>query len=321
MQLGEMVKRSKRGMMGQDIIAGEHPPMDMGDYPRPRGMFGRGRAKTLGEVMPDIPAPMSRADRRTIPNSPALGLHGPNTSAQQMDASPIPNRKLGGLFGSGRRQAMQRPEALPEEKSNKFFGKGGIGRHMIGSMSDVLLQHSGNAPIYGPAYQQQQQMKADADRQLSDRQWQFDMAQQKRGWNEQDAEAKRNATQSFMSGKDRVQYDPVTGQSSVVYDGPEPFEAYAASLGLTPGSPEHTQAMQDYVLRSSGPTAYGFDVDLDNVRTGNDIRRKGSPTYRQSNPLPKAARRPRRASSKKPVATNEQGQQIEWNGSAWVAVR
>ena len=51
-------------------------------------------------------------------------------------------------------------------------------------------------------------------------------------------------------------YDPATGQSHVIYDGPEDFETYAQQLNLEPGSEEYFKAVEDYVLKGSGPSAH-----------------------------------------------------------------
>lgn len=46
-------------------------------------------------------------------------------------------------------------------------------------------------------------------------------------------------------------------------------EEYAHGLGLEPGSDEYRNAMRDYVLRGSGPTAHEYDVELEGARQGN----------------------------------------------------
>jgi hypothetical protein len=222
-----------------------------------------------------------------------------------------------GIFG---RPMWQRPEAKPQERSKHIFGRNGAGWDVVGSMADVMLQRSGLSPIYGPNKQRQDSLQAEQAKTLAQRQWEYDQEMQKREWAMGDEQAKRNAPQQFMSNGDRVQYDPVTGEAKVVYDAQEPFDAYAQALGLEQGTPEYVRALQDYVLRSSGPTAYDYDVQLDGVRTGNDIQRKQAPTYRQSNPLPRAAPRGRKSGGggRNPTATGPGGKKIEWNGSAWV---
>ncbi len=109
--------------------------------------------------------------------------------------------------------------------------------------------------------------------------------------------AKANAPEYFMSGRDRVRFDPRTGTSSVVYDGQEDFQTYASSMGFQPGTPEYNTAQQDFVLRSNGPTAFGYDVDLENERQSNRVDLEGerqrnrltlrqTPTYRDAHPRP-----------------------------------
>jgi len=94
--------------------------------------------------------------------------------------------------------------------------------------------------------------------------------------------AELNKPQYFTLGNDRVMFNPSSGQSSVLYQGQSDAEDYAASLGLKPGTPDFNTAMQDYVLRANGPTAYGYDVDLEGVRQEN---REGLEGVRQRNRL------------------------------------
>lgn len=58
----------------------------------------------------------------------------------------------------------------PAAKKPGFFSQGGVGRGIAGAIGDVLLQRGGNAPMYGPAMQQQnrlmqQQEQAEQQRQ------------------------------------------------------------------------------------------------------------------------------------------------------------
>ncbi|WP_417592548.1 hypothetical protein [Parasphingorhabdus sp.] len=229
--------------------------------------------------------------------------------------------QIGGIFGRNRtsqQPPLQRPESLPDTRSKHIFGKGGVGWDVMGTIGDTLLQRNGNAPVYAPYMKQKLARRAEQEKSIARQQWEYDMAQQQREWMAQDKDAAQRAPQVFMSNGDRVQFDPVSGESTVLYDGQEPFEDYAQGLGLEPGTPEYTRALQDYVLKSSGPTANDYDVKLDGVRTSNDISRKQAPTYRQSNPRPRAAPRGR-TSSRRPAATGPGGKRIEWDGKAWVA--
>ncbi|MEZ5688779.1 MAG: hypothetical protein R3E21_08380 [Caenibius sp.] len=143
------------------------------------------------------------------------------------------------------------------------------------------------------------------------------------------------AKHPFSSGRDRVVYDPVSGKSSVVYDGPEDFEIYAQQMGLEPGTDDYFNAVEDYVLKSSGPSAHGRDLELDDHRTGNDEKlenlrqshRVGLEGIRQKNRVdlrvaPRIGSSPAGAppKRKRPTATGPNGEKVEWDGKAWVPV-
>ncbi|KXU31549.1 hypothetical protein A0J57_05395 [Sphingobium sp. 22B] len=112
-----------------------------------------------------------------------------------------------------------------------------------------------------------------------------------------DRDYEQNKPQYFMSGNNRVGFDPRTGESTVIYEGQSDAEDYAASLGFQPGTPEFSAAMQDFVLRGNGPTAFGFDTDLEGVRQDNrkeieGVRQRNrlalrqTPTYANLHPQP-----------------------------------
>lgn len=130
-------------------------------------------------------------------------------------------------------------------------------------------------------------------------------------WQDQN-QADLRAADPFTVGRSRVVYDPATGQSNVIYRGPQDFEEYAKDLGLEPGSPEYFKAVEDYVLKGSGPSAHSRDIELDDHRTGNDRsleafrqqgrtametmrqgNRRGMVDYRNANPPPARTRAPR----------------------------
>jgi hypothetical protein len=124
--------------------------------------------------------------------------------------------------------------------------------------------------------------------------------------------ARREAPQYFSGNEDRVRFDPVTGQSSRVYDAPQDFEDYADAQGFGPGTPDYSRAVEDYVLRGNGPSAFKYDSDLETlrnagrislegarqnnrvglevVRQGNRAALRGKPTYRDLHPGGRAER-------------------------------
>tara|TARA_R110000824_G_scaffold31825_3_gene103192 strand:+ start:3309 stop:4238 length:930 start_codon:yes stop_codon:yes gene_type:complete len=268
----------------------------------------------MGQAPMQQPLPMQQGQAPSMP--PMVGT---------------PNPSMGGIFGRSpsQRPSWKLPEGTPGEsrenpraitKKTPFFQRDST-RDGLASFADTLIKlRSGIDPglMRDRTFQKQQQF---AESQYERKRLaEYDDAMRERGWEVQDAQDKRNAPQFFMSNGDRVMLNPSTGQTTVLYDGQEPFEDYAQALGIEPGTDEYTTALQDYVLKSSGPTAYDYDVRLDSVRTGNDIQRKQAPTYRQSNPIPRAGRSARKSggASRRPTATGPGGKRIEWNGSAWV---
>lgn len=110
-------------------------------------------------------------------------------------------------------------------------------------------------------------------------------------------EYEQSKPQFFMSGEDRVSYNPVSGESQMLYDAPEDFQTYADATGLEPGTDEYNDAMADFVLRSAGPTANDGRQFLENLRQQNRLSMEGerqknrmqlrqTPTYLQANPRP-----------------------------------
>ena len=84
-----------------------------------------------------------------------------------------------------------------------------------------------------------------------------------------------SASAPFTIGRDRLAYNPASGETSSLYHGPADFESYASTMGFKPGTPEYRAAAQDFVLRGNGPTAYSNDTKLDDYRTGNRITVEG----------------------------------------------
>lgn len=84
---------------------------------------------------------------------------------------------IGGIFGKKRKFGVDTPdwviderpqgsgeglpgtEAMMGENKPGFFGQGGIGRSIAGVIGDTLLRQGGNAPVFAPAMQRQQQQK------------------------------------------------------------------------------------------------------------------------------------------------------------------
>ena len=167
-----------------------------------------------------------------------------------------------------------------ETRKPKAFEKGGVGWDIVGTILDVAAGAGGAQGGYWAGKrrladrERQDQLLAaqyarqDAQR-LEDRRWQVD-----------DRNFKQNAPQYFNSGRDRVAFDPVTGEARTVYDAPEDYESYADTLGFSPDDDGYAAAVQDYVLRGQGPTAMSARGALDRARQLDRIQLKGIPQAR-----------------------------------------
>ncbi len=149
--------------------------------------------------------------------------------------------------------------------------KPGVLPYILAGVSDVLANHYGNGGGNAVAMLNQMQLDQQARSDAAQAQiakWQYgDFARQN--------EADLRASAPFTIGRRRVGFNPATGQSEVLYDGPQDFELYASELGLEPGTDAYFKAVEDYVLRSSGPSAHTRDLALDDYRTANDVRMEG----------------------------------------------
>jgi len=179
------------------------------------------------------------------------------------------------------------------EKKPGFFAEGGIGRIMAGSLGDALSQMNGGQPTF--ALEMAARRRAAREQQAQAAEWAH-QGQVKAD----DRQYEANKPQYFSAGNDRVMFDPGTQTAQTIYDAPEPFQTYADSMGYEPDTPEYRQAQQDYVLRSNGPTAYGYDVGLENTRQQNRVGLEGirynnraalrsTPTYSDLHPKPRAS--------------------------------
>lgn len=147
-----------------------------------------------------------------------------------------------------------------------------------------------------------------------------------------DAYSSHHAAANVNPGDQRVFGNPNMGGS--VYQAPTSAEQYAGNLGTQPGTDDYRTAVQDYVLRGSGPTAFGYDKQLDDIRTANDMgmeglrqrnrmQVRGAPTYRDLNPpAPRLSTGGRGGGNGRapavPTATGANGQKIYYREGKWV---
>lgn len=180
---------------------------------------------------------------------------------------------------------------VPPKKPG-FFDKGGGWVDALGILGDALAGAAGQPPIYTQTKLRQRQQQAEWERQDA-------LRRQDREWSREDQAWKMSQPQYFMSGRDRLSFNPVTGEVQTIYDAPADFEEYAQVLGLEPGTDEYDEAVQDFILRSNGPTAQagranleGIRQDnrlsLEGVRQGNRVALRQMPTYSNLHPRPAA---------------------------------
>lgn len=170
-----------------------------------------------------------------------------------------------------------------------FFQQGGLGQQIAGVLGPALMAAGGNTGGAINFIQGQQQLRAQRQRQLEESAFN----REKFAW-----EREKDMRPDFRSVGRSVLSIPFEGAPSVLYSDPTEAERYASGLGYEPGTEEYRTALDDYVLRGNGPTAFGFDRELEGVRQGNresleGVRQRnrlslrGTPTYRDLNPTPR----------------------------------
>lgn len=294
-----------------------------------KGLFGKAKSTipvmTNGEgqpVVPSGPIPGVRptGDKSISPDAPQAQGEG---AGRAMPAA-MPH---GGPLGGSQRQPFDYEAAMKamvgETKDPSVW------QYALAAVGDALVRNSG-----GQGYAVNHlvgQRDRNAARQLEAAQtiagWQYD------DWARQN-EADLRTSAPYTIGRERLGYNPATGETDVLYRGRQDAEVYADTLGFDRSSEEWNAAVEDYVLKSSGPSAHARDMEIDDYRTGNDREleqlrygnRVGLENLRQGNRLQlrrtPAARRGggggSQASGVGTVATDGKGNSVIWNGKAWV---
>ncbi|NIJ16500.1 hypothetical protein [Sphingobium vermicomposti] len=235
---------------------------------------------------------------RLMQNNPALqspqqSLQQPMQEPQRQMSladylqAPLTNEPLKNAIMPGDQPGIPELPTMPGVKKPGAFSKDGVGWKVMGIVGDALQSMGGGRPTYMPYVQGiEEQVRQDKAR-LTEMQ--------------ERARVDASKPDYFTVGRNRVRFDPTTQQSQTVYEAPADFEEYAGVLGLQPGTDEYNEAVQDYVLRSNGPTAQdgreGLEgvrqdnrVSLEAVRQGNRMTLRGMPTYANLHPRPTAGR-------------------------------
>jgi len=276
------------------------------------------------------------------------GVGGQNATVAPLDAQGLPpappmrggtlgNRGMFGnaapplspsTVGAGIGGAIQRGGmSLGDTAADAMPKKKGIDWRMLaGIVGDGLAGLNGQPPLYAQAMYKERQARADQQRQLAEITLRSRLDAAKPDY--------------FTAGNNRVRYDPTTRTSETLYTAPEEFELYAQSLGAEPGTPEYDRLVQDYVLRTGGPTATGLNMEEEDHRQGNRLGLEGvrqnnrsalvsqrlnnsltlrqSPTYSQRHPKPsKPTGRGGGGVREGQTATGPGGAKMIYRGGKW----
>ena len=263
--------------------------------PKPQqGMLMSGRSLTKQQASPGFaasaPGPLAIGTAQSTISQPEQAAVGPVDrmstfdQPQRMEPAPQPQQTLDDMVGPA-----------PERKKGFWNGQGKFGaRDAFAAALAVLADagarqngYQGNAiASLGNRRRQSlddftQAVQAFAERKrmaslpgMTTREFAAWQANPEAwGNNNSDALSTHLAAANVNPGDQRVYGNPARGGS--VYQAPTAGEQYADSLGYEPGSNDYTTALQDYTLRANGPTAFGYDKQLDDYRTGNDIKVEG----------------------------------------------
>jgi hypothetical protein len=206
-------------------------------------------------------------ERREAMNAEANG--GVLEARQQVAEQPALRSAIGqGPLGHSMRQPFDYDKAMEVLAGNQKKPKDW--QIAVAILGDAMASVGGHQPyavqsLVGRRNAQQERLQEAAAQLMK---WRYsDYSRQN--------EADLQAANPFTIGRDRVMYDPASGQAKTIYDGAEDFELYAEELGLEPGTEEYFAAVEDFVLRSAGPSAHSRDLEMDDHRTGNDERLEG----------------------------------------------
>jgi hypothetical protein len=130
------------------------------------------------------------------------------------------------------------------------------------------------------------------------------------------------------------------GQDGGSFQAPTRGQQYAGNLNLEPGTPQYSDAIRDQELGANGPTAFGNQrsltqlrsadalrmerarqqgrMDMEGVRQGNRVETRGQPTYRDLNPPAPRAGGGGRGASRERTATDKNGNTVFYRGGRWV---
>jgi hypothetical protein len=278
--------------------AGQTPPLtDMGPAPTRTGMFGNLPAPvvtlrngepaapggSLAEMVTRPPAPQPSQSSYGQGLSSILGSRtGGDWGDEPPEMAPLPSGRMAGSFVDPARLRIDVPNISPPHIKPRFFDKNGAWRDTLGTLLDGLAVAAGGQAGYWPGVQKNREWQAKQQRQREEDAFE----REKFAW-----QKKKDSRPELKSVGRSVVSLPFEGLPQVVFTAPSDAESYAASLGLKEGDEGYSEAIMDYVLKSSGPTAYENRRELEDLRYGNRRELRGLPTYRDLHPRPAAPSR------------------------------
>lgn len=276
-----------RGVFGSQSL----PPIGAGNannvlpglppLPGPVSGYGGGTFDLDGrQVTPvnttvmDAPAPMQPAPAPQIQPRGLFGRRGgplatndPANPAPAASDAPQPLPVLGGSMRQPFDYEAVKAMLLPPGRKPSTI------QTILEIAAPALMAAGGNQEGANAFLSQLQARRSEADR----RRWETTKLLE--GWRHQDwsrsNQADLSAAAPFTIGRNRLQFNPATGKVEPIYQGNADFEDYARALNLEPGSEEYFNAVEDYVLRGQGPTAFDRSKQIDDYRTGNRVKLEG----------------------------------------------
>jgi hypothetical protein len=166
--------------------------------------------------------------------------------------------------------AAQTPDVGNRAIRPTFFGPGGTGRTIAGILGDSLIQLGGDDPAAMHLAQRRSALE-EQQANLDDRLKMMQIAALTR---------KEGQPQIEHVGNTIGRLNPDTGGFDPTYTPPTDAERYAYSMGAQPGTADWMKHLQDFTLHANGPTAFGQDQTMEQMRQQGRTQLEGA---RQTN--------------------------------------
>ncbi|MDP9424032.1 MAG: hypothetical protein M3Q19_14585 [Pseudomonadota bacterium] len=164
-----------------------------------------------------------------------------------------------GRFGPDLNSALARNALMPETKPYKGMFPGKDWKTIVGILADAAAAGFGGQPQFGPAMMRKREAEEAHNRQL-------DLWRQKVEFERE--ERMRPRVEQVGGSLGVLNPDPANPSFNPVYQVPGAPEQYARARGLTQGTPEYADAVQEYRLGSWSDPALEAKAELEGIRHG-----------------------------------------------------